>query len=122
MNRLAYRLAVRAAESSPSRFKVGSCIYRGSKILGVGFNDMGRVHPRSPHEFLAVHAEFAAALSAAQSAGEKLTHYSEFLRGSSIYTHRLKKDGSVGLAAPCEYCRKFLLGLGIRRINYSREE
>lgn len=120
MKRLAYKLAVTAAKNSPSRFRVGSVIYCGSRIIGVGSNEMSRTHPKSPHPFLAVHAEFMAVINASRH-GNNYLNGVEFLRGMDIYTHRLKKDGSTGLAAPCPHCFKMLRGLGIRRINYSRE-
>lgn len=109
-------LAIRAAERSKDRWRVGAVIYSGSRILGIGSNDMTRTHTRSGHPFKTIHAETAALLRAANgNAGS----FRGFLRGSRIYVHRLRRDGLPGLAAPCQHCQSTLRFAGISRIEYS---
>lgn len=104
------KLAVDAALASTDRFRVGAVLYRGSKILGIGSNDMRRTHPKSRHPFKAVHAETAALIDSGSD-----------VSGARIYVHRIKKSGEPGLAAPCRHCSETLAFFGIRRIEYSND-
>lgn len=76
---------------------------------------MGRCHPKSKHPWGAVHAEFDAIRDAA------LRQRFE-IKGAAIYIHRLKKDGTSGIAKPCSHCARMLSKAGIRRIRYSTDE
>lgn len=112
-------LAIREAETSTDRFRVGAVVYRGSRILGLGFNSMDKTHPKSPHPYHSIHAEFDALLDAVNSQAYTSFNWSETLHGADIYVHRLKADGTPGLAKPCVYCYQMLRMAGIRKIGYS---
>lgn len=111
MNRKVIRLAIKAAEKSPSRFRVGAVIFRGSKILGVGFNDMDKTHPKAMTEERKRHAEFSAAMNAKR--------YD--LKGARMYVVRLKKDGTMGNAKPCEHCAEQIMLAGIKSVGFSTD-
>lgn len=107
--------ASRCAALSVHRFRVGAVVYkRGS--WSAGFNKANKTHPRSPHPYKSIHAEFAAVLGAVAMEG---VQFGWDLTGYSIYVHRLKRDGSAGLAKPCEWCQKMLAQVGIKEISYS---
>jgi len=36
-----------------------------------------------------------------------------------VYIYRELKDGTFGLARPCQYCRKFLKAIGIKQVVYT---
>lgn len=112
--------AVKQAQLSVYRFRVGAVVFVGSNILGRGVNDAIKTHPKSPHPFHSRHAEFNAILDTAAIFGQRwnkpLTVVS---KGVSIYVHRLKADGSPGLARPCRWCQGMLDQLGITKIYWS---
>lgn len=107
------RTAVDEARKSTHRFRVGAVVYDRKYIMGQGFNNAVKTHPRSPHPFKTIHAEFAAILSALVRID------SEILYNKSVYVHRLRADYSPGLAKPCVWCFKMFSQLGIRDIHWS---
>ena len=86
-----------------------------SHVLGVGFNRMDKTHPtmqrNNPDKTWTpgLHAEVHACL------GVELN----LLHGATIYVARLRKDGHLGLAAPCEICNRFLRGVGIQAVFFT---
>jgi deoxycytidylate deaminase len=88
---------------------MGAVIAKGNKTLGFGFNTL-KTHPKSPHNFNQIHAEFMAALNCNFD-----------VKGATVYVFRQHKDGTWAKAAPCASCRKFLLECGIKEIVYSFE-
>lgn len=109
-------LAIDEARQSPHRVKVGAVIYDKTYRLGWGHNEHLKTHPRSPHPYSSIHAEFAAVLHAVSSNGRWDT-YSK--RGPSLYVHRLKLDYTPGLAKPCVWCQQMLAKLNIKDIYWS---
>lgn len=110
------------ALGSLHRFRVGAVVYKGNKIIGWGYNKADKTHPKSFHPYKSIHAEFDAVLEAVWKLGLKLdSRLGPFLDDYSIYVHRLKKDGSDGLAKPCQWCQKMLDQVGIKEIYYSND-
>lgn len=103
-------LAIREARKSPCRFRMGAVIWNKSFIASSGHNNPFKTHPKSNVPWKTVHAEFAAIL------GVEPHH----LAGASIYIHRLKRNGSPGLAKPCSYCQMLLDAVGIINVEYSK--
>ena len=103
------KLAKKVASRSQHKFKLGAVIFKKGDILSFGFNHAHKTHPKSNVPYRKIHAELGALLY--------LTR--EQLKGSSIYIHRTKKDGSEGLAKPCQYCAALLEEVGIRDIYFS---
>lgn len=105
-------LAIREAKQAQYRFRVGAVLYYGKNdIVGFGYNKPHKTHPRSFHPYKTIHAEFSAILDCERNFGDP--------NGASIYVHRLKKDGSPGLAKPCEACETMLAWAGIKNVYYS---
>ena len=105
-------LAKRAALNSTTQWKVGAVVYRGSRILGVGTNDMVRTAPQSPHPYKTRHAEFNALGDVEQAEW----------RSASIYVHRVGRDGKTHNSRPCQFCAKMLALAELRRIEWSEDE
>src|SRR3990167_3376391 len=93
---------------------VGAVFYDGKYILGRGYNDHRKTHPKSPHPFNTIHAEFGAFLDFGwnNSPGSVSKHV-------KLYVHRLKLDGSDGLAKPCQWCWGMISQLGIKDVRWS---
>jgi len=103
------KIAIKEAMKSQHRFKLGAVIYKKGNILNSGFNHANKTHPKSNVPFRTIHAELSSCLG--------LTRMQ--LKDASIYVHRVRRDGKVGLAKPCRYCQALLDEVGITDINYS---
>jgi deoxycytidylate deaminase len=98
-----------SCKSDHHSHKMGCVIAKGNKVLGVGHNVM-KTHPKSPHKYKSIHAEFMAAINAGYD-----------IEGATAYIFRQQKDGTWAMAKPCEYCWKFLVELGVKEVVYSFE-
>lgn len=98
-----------SAKSDHYKFRMGCVIAKGNKVLGTGYN-ISRTHPKSPHKFKTIHAEFMAAINAGYD-----------IEGATVYVFRQLKDGTPSMAKPCEDCWKFLLDCGVKEVVYSFE-
>ena len=89
--------------------KLGCAIVRNGKVLGVGHNMM-KTHPKSPHRFKNIHAEFMAVLNSNMDIG-----------GGTAYIFREQKNGTPAISRPCTDCWRFLMECGIKDVVYSFE-
>lgn len=111
-NRDHVKLAERNALHSDMRTRIGAVVSKRKKVLGTGFNKP-KTHPKTnghPYKPNAgLHAEMSACLGIDVSD----------LVGATVTVVRIKKDGSWGLARPCNGCCQFLRKLGLARMVYS---
>jgi deoxycytidylate deaminase len=105
-------VAVKMAQKSDYKFRVGCVIVRGSKIVSFGWNDGVKTHTKSNHPFKSLHAEADAIISARR----------EDLSGCSAYVARLRKDGSIAIAKPCQFCEAMLRKVGIKQVFYTTDD
>lgn len=89
--------------------RIGCVIVKGNRVLGTGWNRL-RTHPKSPHQYKSIHAEFMAAINAGDD-----------IKGATAYVFRAQKDGTWAMSRPCESCWKYLMELGIKNVVYSFE-
>ena len=108
-----WKLAEYEATLSPHRFRVGAVVFRNKYALGSGHNNHLKTHPKSPHPFKTIHAEFAAVTNALGN------FFEGAVSNGRILVVRLKADGTYGLAKPCKYCMFMLNQVGIKDINWS---
>lgn len=114
------KAAIHAAEKSQHRHRLGAVIYKGKRILGVGYNGVGRQPSRSvvPTAVTAgywpdaIHAELAAIIDAG----------ADDCKRASILVVRLNKQGELMLAKPCKICSGVIAYVGIRKVTYSTSE
>ena len=106
-------LAIKVAKESTHRFRVGAVIYDKDNVLGYGFNNHLKTHPKSPHPFKTRHAEFDALVYALSR------NWEDNIARASIYVHRLKADDSPGMAKPCRYCDWMLNQIQIKKRYWS---
>lgn len=90
--------------------KLGSCVVKGNKLLGLGFNKK-KTHPKSNSRFKNIHAELSAILNCQQ----------ENLYGCDIYVYRENKKGELSLSKPCNCCLEIIKQVGIRRVYFSTD-
>jgi len=86
---------------------VGAILARGSRIISVGTNSY-KTHPKSNSPYKTTHAEFSAINKASRD-----------LAGATIYVVRLLATGELGMAKPCQDCRRFIKKMNLRKIVYS---
>lgn len=101
--------AIENARLSKSKFRTGAVIYYKNSVEGEGYNIANKTHPKSPHAYKVIDAEFAAIIDAVRH-----NFSSNNLRYYSIYVHRLLRNDTPALAKPCTYCAKLIDWIGIR--------
>lgn len=104
-----FNTARAVSRKSPSEVKVGAVIVKGNAEISVGFNNMKKTHPKSPHPFKTIHAEFDAILGVDPAD----------LEGATIYVFREFKDGTRAMSKPCEFCEAALRSAGIHVCYYT---
>ncbi len=112
MNRLerGLKYAEKAAYlSSNDKFRVGAAIFRGRRLISMGWNNTWKTHPDSKARFQAVHAEFEAIKG----------NYKYDLIGATLYVVRLSNANRRGMAKPCKHCQEVIAASGIRNVVYT---
>ena len=108
-----FKLARGISKNSDHRVQVGAVICN-KKPISVACNSK-KTHPIHANPYISirssVHAECRAIMG-----------YNGNLRGSIIYVYRELKDGTPGLARPCNYCLTEMKRAGIMKMYYSIEE
>ncbi len=99
-----------AKKSNHPRYKFGCIIFKKNDIINIGYNQL-KTHPKSPHLWKTIHAEFHTILG---------TDVSD-LENSEIVIYMENKNGEVGLSKPCKTCENMLSNVGIKRIYYTTE-
>lgn len=117
MNLDLLNLALRLALKSSSKYRLGAVVARRKKILGIGFNQMGKTHPRMQQYVTGdwtpgLHAEVDSCLGIPP----------ENLLGADVYVGRIMKNGLPSLARPCEVCQRFMKNVGVQTVYYSTRE
>lgn len=95
-------------------------IMRGASLISVGYNQRStnafvehytdRVRGTGRGYSLSTHAEMDAVAKARAKTD---------LTGTKIYVARLRVDGLVGMARPCEICQEVLRSYGVKRAIYT---
>jgi deoxycytidylate deaminase len=91
-----------------------SFIIRRNKILSIGWNDYFRTHPickKLGYRFDAIHSETSSVL--------RYRGDTEDLRFCELVNTRINSMGKIGMACPCDICKKFIISTGIRRVHYT---
>ena len=97
-------------KSNHSQHRLGCVIVKKNRIVGLGFNS-NKTSPHSPDKFKTIHAEWDA------TCGVSLKD----LKGSTAYILRIRKDGSYGIAKPCESCLSILKHCGVEQVCYTTQ-
>ena len=106
--------ACKIARVSPfDRHKLGAVIVRGSRVLSAGYNSIRYTKELG---YGTLHAEEAAILKLLKSRRQHL------LVGADIYVSRVRPNGSIGLARPCDRCMELIKSVGIHRVFYTTNE
>lgn len=111
------KIAHRAAERSTFRQRIGSVLFQGSTVLETGTNQLRHQSAiRTGHWPNSLHSEMDIVSKLVRAGRMKQ------LKGASMLVLRLKRDGSYGLALPCNNCFSVLQSVGIKRIIFSTDD
>jgi len=107
------QLALDVAAESELRFRVGAVVV--NRWGDWAACNVSKTHPQLKRhgypEWSDLHAELRAVLMAGESD----------CKGATVYVGRLKRNGTVGLAKPCEYCMAVLVNVGVKRVVWTTE-
>ena len=103
--------ALKEAEKSTERYRIGAVIFKGRKIISKAHNELrhnASIHPKYKRFEFSVHAEQKAIIQARCN-----------LKRCSILVVSINKRGDFLLAKPCKYCQAYLDEVGIKDIYYT---
>lgn len=107
-------------ERQTGKHFVSCAAFLGSRMVGLGFNDYTREHPRHKFgEYKPTRSDsknYKPSLHAEIALIKKLKHDPQDL---TFYIVRIDNNNQVALARPCKNCEKQLYKTGFRRIVYS---
>jgi tRNA(Arg) A34 adenosine deaminase TadA len=105
------RLAILQAEQAPhAQWRVGAVLVRGGSVLSSGFNRYRNDPSLVELDGVSYHAEEAAI----RRAGDP--------DGATLYVARIKRDGDLGMAKPCQKCQQIILDTGVHTVVWSTSE
>ena len=108
------RKAIENAEKSQHpKARVGAVVFKSSRILSEGMNDL-RSFQAIPDHYTkyshSLHAEIAAILNAEKR-----------VKGYNILVIRIDLQGNLKLAKPCEWCSESIRHFGLKNVYYSTD-
>lgn len=101
-------LARKLSYKSEMKFKHGSVIVKGGRIISFGFNT-NKTHTKSKTKRKTKHAETSAILDAG------FTDFS----GCDLYVYRESQYGTPAISKPCPGCEELIRQSNIRRVFFS---
>lgn len=105
-------IALKVAENSECRVKHGAVFVKNGNVLAIGVNK-SRNHPNILGPFIQHNASRHAEIVA----GMRMPP--DKLRGSTLYSARVLRDGTAGLARPCPNCQDRLDRWGVKKIVFT---
>ena len=108
--------AIEEAEKADFRQKIGAVVFKGSRILGSGYNEIrhcSKINPKYKKYDCSIHAEQKALLSCKDWVK---------VSGSSILVVRINKRGEFLLSKPCNMCMNMINHLNIKNLYYSTSD
>lgn len=100
-------IARKVSKTGDYKFKHGTVIAKGSRVLGFGINST-KTHPKSNSRFKTIHSEHQALINSGIE-----------VQGAIAYVYRETKHGISAMSKPCHSCAKLLKDAGIRKVYFS---
>lgn len=104
-----FKIAQTCSKKSNSNPRMGCVIVKKNRIVGLGYNDRRKTHPKSKTMGNFLHAELHAIIGVA----------SDDLIGAHVYVFREISDGSLAMAKPCPACHAVLAAAGVKKVFYT---
>jgi tRNA(Arg) A34 adenosine deaminase TadA len=109
------RTAIKEAEKSDYRIRMGAVIFNKKKIVSKGHNHTNslqrKLHPTFQEWPDSIHAEVEAVLKAKQN-----------LKGYDLLIIRINKKKQFRISKPCPHCTALLNHVGIRNVYFSNDD
>jgi tRNA(Arg) A34 adenosine deaminase TadA len=104
------RSAIRNAQRSSFKYRLGAVVFQNNKIISTGFNK-GKSHPitKEYKEFGSIHAEIDAMLQTTNT------------NGNNLLVVRILSCNTLAISKPCEMCQQIIRKNGIRTVYYIDE-
>lgn len=105
-----FRLARNVSKhSTHHKHHLGAVLVSSGNVISVGFN---KGKSDSKGWVCGIHAEMSAIHSSSR----------DDLKGAVMFVYRERKDGSLGMARPCQKCMEVLREKKIKRVYYTTSE
>jgi pyrimidine deaminase RibD-like protein len=101
------RVARKLALRSNYNFRLGAVLIRGGSVISTGWNSVD--HPEAP--LYSEHAE--------ESVLRKARYRAE---GGTLLVVRIRRDGGLAMAYPCDRCMRLIRSLKVKTVVYSTQE
>lgn len=113
-------LALKIADANENfRTKHAAIIVIRNRIISVGVNNLKsdplQARYGKNHHSIWIHAEISAIKNAM-----KIVHVDE-LKRATLYIVRMRKDGIIGMAKPCDGCQRAIVAFEIRNVVYTND-
>jgi deoxycytidylate deaminase len=115
-----FRIAKNISSLSDFRVKIGAVLYYKHKVVGSGANSNTAtdiIQAKLDKENYG--CECPGKLHAESSVLIPFIKRGIDISGSELFIYRERKDGSLGMARPCQSCMKLIKQCGIKKIYYS---
>jgi len=109
MNNRFFQIAKLAALKSEHRIKIGAVLVKNGKPVAIGFNKIGKTHPKAKWF---IHAELDCILE---------TKYTNW-KNTTLYVYRINRFGRLLNCKPCNNCQQVLRQFGVRKAYYTTGE
>jgi len=106
MNIRFFEIAKLAAIKSEHRIKIGAVLVKNGKPVAIGFNKVGKTHPKA--EWF-IHAELDCVLET------KHTNW----KNTTLYVYRTNRLDQVLNCKPCHNCQEVLKLFGVKKVYYT---
>jgi deoxycytidylate deaminase len=104
-----FKIAQTCSKKSTSNPRVGCIIVKKNRIVGLGYNDRRKTHPRAKTMSQTIHAELHAVIGVP----------AEDLKGAHVYVFREYVNGDLAMTKPCAACHAVLEAAGVKKVFYT---
>lgn len=107
-------IAIKQAYKSNVRHHIGCVIYKGNKIISVGYSKRSyckNIPDKFKRHDMSIHAEQMALIKAG-----------EYAKGAEMIVVRVNRKGHLLLSKPCELCQGMIELFGIKNVYYSDDD
>jgi len=114
MHRHIIKYAIQEAQKSEFKFRHGCVIFKGSKIISTGYNEVRyckRLDYRYKKWINSLHAEQRTILFTNAN-----------IKRCSILVVRINKNNKLVNSKPCKVCQSLMQDVGITKIHYSDKD
>lgn len=112
--------------SDNKKTRVGCIIVYKNSVISVGYNKNSKTHPlqkkyNNYRGFDTNASKCNNSLHAECAALSKIKYYDIDWKKVNVFVYRIRKDGTKGMAKPCQACEELIKDMGIKNVYYSTD-